>query len=170
MRPGIRRLALTVHVVTSVCWMGAVAAFLALAVAGLSSQDAQLVRAVYISMDLVIWYVIVPLALASLLSGVVSSLGTAWGLFRYYWVVVKLLITPFATLILLVHTQPIGLLAGVAKKAVLFPAEHHSSQVLMVVASGAALLVLLALTALSIYKPRGMTAYGWRKRRAESQP
>ena len=33
----------------------------------------------------------------------------------------------------------------------------------MVVASGGALLVLLVVTALSYYKPRGMTRYGWRK-------
>ncbi|MDQ6926333.1 MAG: hypothetical protein M3154_08870, partial [Candidatus Eremiobacteraeota bacterium] len=139
----------------------------------LTSRDDQTVRAAYISMDLVTWYVIVPLALASLLSGVISSLGTAWGLFRYYWVVVKLLITVVATLILLVHTQSISLLAGAARTAALSPAQHHSPQVLMLVASGAALLVLLALTALSIYKPRGMTAYGWRKQqeqRTASQP
>jgi hypothetical protein len=66
-------------------------------------------------MDLITWLVVVPLALASLLTGVVSSLGTRWGLFRYYWILVKPLITPFATVVLLVHIQSIELLAGAAE-------------------------------------------------------
>ncbi len=169
MRPGVRKLALTAHVITSVGWLGAVAGFLALAVAGLTGRDAQVVRATYISMGLETWSVIVPLALASLLTGIVSSLGTQWGLFRYSWVIMKLLLTVLATLILLVHLQPISILAGLAAKTSLFGADHRSLRVLMVVASGAALPVLLALTALSIYKPRGMTLYGWRKQRKESQ-
>ena len=50
----------------------------------------------------------VPLALASLVTGIISSLGTTWGLFRYYWVLVKLGLTSLATLALLVHTRPIS--------------------------------------------------------------
>ncbi len=163
MTPGLRKFALTVHVTSSVGWFGAVAGFLALAVAGLTSQDVQLVRAAYLAMELTTRFVIVPLALVSLLSGVVSSLGTRWGLFRYYWVLMKLLITIFATIVLLVHTQPIDLLAGVAAKMAVFSADLHKTQILMVVASGAALVVLLVLTVLSVYKPQGMTRYGQRK-------
>lgn len=163
MTPQLRKLALTVHVTSSVGWLGAVAGFLALAVAGVTSQDAQMVRAAYLAMELTTWFVIVPLALTSLLTGVVSSLGTKWGLFRYYWVLLKLLITSLATIILLVHTQPISLLADVAAKTTLFNADLHKLQIQMAVASGAALLVLLVLTALSVYQPRGMTQYGQRK-------
>ncbi len=163
MTPGLRKFALTAHVTSSIGWFGAVAAFLALAISGLTSQDAQMVRAAYLAMELTTRFVIVPLALVSLLSGVVSSLGTTWGLFRYYWVLLKLLITIFATIILLVHTQPIDLLAGVAAKTAVFGADLRQMRILMVVASGAALVVLLVLTALSVYEPRGVTPYGWRK-------
>jgi len=48
-------------------------------------------------MELTTWPVIAPLAFVSLLSEVVSSLGTNWSLFRYYWVLLELLITIFAT-------------------------------------------------------------------------
>src|SRR6266700_4636973 len=144
-----------------------VAAFLALALAGMTSQDRELVRAAYLVMGLTTWFVIVPLAFASLRTGGVSSLFTRWGLFRYYWVLVKLVITILSTLILLVHTQPIELLAGVAAKTAVVGANLHSEQILMVNASGAALLVLGVITALSYYKPRGMTRYGWRKQQEE---
>src|SRR5262245_44492407 len=111
MTPGLRKLALTAHVTSSIGWFGAVAAFLALAIVGLTSHDAQLVRAAYLAMEVTTRFVIVPFAFVSLLSGVISSLGTRWGLFRYYWVLLKFAITILATLILLVHTQPIELLA-----------------------------------------------------------
>ena len=69
MTPRIRKFALTAHVTSSVGWLGAVAGFLALAVAGLTSQDAQMVRAAYLAMELTGWFVIVPLSLASPLTG-----------------------------------------------------------------------------------------------------
>src|SRR5262245_23907885 len=105
MKPNVRKFALTAHVISSVGWLGAVAAFLALAVAGLTNQDAQMVRAAYLAMELITWFIIVPSALASLLTGLVVSLGSALGLFRHYWVVAKLLITIIATILLLMHTQ-----------------------------------------------------------------
>jgi ABC-type molybdate transport system permease subunit len=45
------------------------------------SRDAQMVRASYPAMDLTTWFVIVPLSLASLLTGVILSVSTKWGLF-----------------------------------------------------------------------------------------
>ena len=80
MTPGLRKLALTTHITSSVGWLGAVGAFLALAIAGLGSQDPQIVRAAYLAMHLTTRFVIVPLSLAALLTGVVESLGTTWDL------------------------------------------------------------------------------------------
>src|SRR4051794_30986768 len=74
MTPRLRKLALTVHVTASVGWLGAVAASLALAVAGLTSQDAHTVRAAYLAMEWTGWFVLVPFSLASLLTGLVQSL------------------------------------------------------------------------------------------------
>jgi hypothetical protein len=168
MSPGLRKLALTAHVTTSIGWFGAVAAFLALSIVGMTSQDAQLGRAAYLSMELTTRFVIVPLAVASLLSGMVSSLGTKWGLFRYYWVLLKLLITVLATFVLFVHLQPIEHLATVAAMTAVSGAALRGSQLNMLVAATLALVVLLTLTALSVYKPRGMTPYGQRKQQAQS--
>src|SRR5712691_3948233 len=101
MTPSLRKFTLTAHITSSVGLLGSIAAFLALAVAGLTSQDAQVVRAVYLAMDLTARFVIVPLAFSSLLTGLIQSLGTPWGLFRHYWVLAKLLLTAFATIILM---------------------------------------------------------------------
>jgi len=172
--PRLRKLLLTAHVTTSVGWLGAVAAYLALAVAALTSEDAQLVRAAYLAMALTLRFVIVPLALMSLLNGLASSLGTSWGLFRYYWIVVKLLLTILATVVLLGYAQSLDAFVGVASKTPLSGADLDALRDPMhVVHTGGGLLVLLALTVLSVYKPQGMTRYGWRRRqeqRTVSQP
>ena len=164
--PRLRKLALTAHVTASVGWLGAVAGVLALAVAGLTSDDPQTVRAVYIAMEATGWFVLVPLAIASLVTGVVQALGTKWGLFRHYWVVFKLLINVFATIILLMYMQTLGSMADIARAT---GGDHlgglRSPSPLLHAA--VALLLLLAATTLAVYKPPGMTKYGRRKWREE---
>jgi hypothetical protein len=167
MSPSLRKLALTAHVASSVGWMGAVAGFLALAIAGLISEDAQKVRSAYLAMDLTGWFVIVPLSLASVLTGLIQSLGTTWGLFRHYWVSVKLVITILATVLLLVHMQPTSHLASVASETTLSSVDLRGLRIQLVADASAALLVLLTATALSVYKPQGLTPYGWRKQREQ---
>jgi len=160
MPPGVRRFALTAHVVSSVGWLGAIAVFLALSLAGLMADEARAVRAAYLAMDLAAWSVLVPLALASLLTGLVQGLGTNWGLFRHYWVLAKLLLTGVATLVLLAYTQTISSIAGVAEQNAPLEDVRSLSPALH---AAVAVVVLLTTTALAIYKPRGLTRYGWRK-------
>ncbi|MER5224516.1 hypothetical protein [Streptomyces flaveus] len=163
MNPRLRKLALTAHVTSSVGWLGAVTVFLALAVAGLTSQDAQTVRGAYIAMELTGWLVLVPLSLASLLTGLIQALGTSWGLFRHYWVLFKLLITVIATVLLLVHMQVAGHVADAAAEANLSSSDLVGMRIQLLTDAAAALLVLLVAVTLSVYKPRGLTRYGWRK-------
>ena len=106
MTPAMRKFVLTAHIISSVGWLGAVAAFLALSIAGLTSSDSQRVRAAYLAMDMTGWLVIVPLSFATLVTGLINSLGSAWGLFRHYWVLFKLLIAAVATALLLLHMEP----------------------------------------------------------------
>lgn len=170
MKPGLRKFVLTAHVTSSVGWLGAVVGFLALVVAALTSQDAQTVRAAWIAIELTGWFAIVPLALASLLTGLVMSLGTPWGLFRHYWVLFKLLLTILATIVLLLNMQTVSFLAGVAAETGSADLGGLRGELLH---AGGGLLVLLVNTILSVYKPRGMTRYGWRKQHEQltgSQP
>ena len=162
MSPGVRKAVLTAHVVSSVGWVGAVGAYIALDVVALTSTNADRVRAAYLGMEITASFVIVPLAIVSVVIGVVNALGTPWGLFRHYWVLVKLLLTVVATAVLLPETRTISRLARAAEAATdpgnLPGTLPHSI---------GGLLVLLIVMILSIYKPRGMTGYGWRKQQAE---
>ncbi len=163
MTPTLRKFALTTHITFSVGWFGAIAGFLALAVAGLVNKDLQIVRSAYLSMELIGWFIIVPACLGSLLSGIIQSLGTHWGLFRHYWVVVKLLLTVAATILLLVHMRPIGFIAEIVSKRTISNSEFDGLRIQLVADAIAASFILLAAIILSVYKPWGRTSYGLTK-------
>ena len=163
MSPSVRKFALTTHVTSTLGWLGAIVGFLALAIAALTSQDAQLVRGAYLAMQLIGWYVLVPLCISSLATGLIMSLGTSWGLFRQYWVLVKFVITVLAAIILFMYTQTLDQLGAIARDTILSINELRNPS--PVLHSGLAVVALLVNTTLSVYKPKGMTKYGRRKQR-----
>ncbi|HYU19514.1 MAG TPA: hypothetical protein VEQ11_12555, partial [Chloroflexota bacterium] len=166
MPPGVRKFALAAHLTFSVGWIGAVVAYLALGVSAVTSQDAQTLRAAWIAMELTGWYVIVPLALAALLTGIVMSVGTPWGLFRHYWVLISLVLTILSTVVLLLHMPTVSSLADVAREADGADLGGLGGDLLH---PGVGLLVLLVITVLNVYKPRGLTPYGWRKQHEQRE-
>jgi hypothetical protein len=168
MTPRLRKFALAAHITLAVGWIGAVASYVALDVAAATSQDAQMLRAAYLAMELIAWYVIVPLALASLLSGLIMSLGTKWGLFRHYWVLISLLLTIFATVVLLVEMQTISYFADIAADPTMSGDDLRALGSTLVHSVGGTV-VLLVILMLNVYKPRGMTRYGWRKQQQEQR-
>jgi len=170
MTPDLRKFGLTAHVTCSVGLLGAIAAFLALAVLGLTSKDNLMVRAAYPAMQAIARFVIVPLAFVALLSGLIQSLGTPWGVFRHYWILVKLLLTVFAMIVLLVKMELIGYAARLAAETTLAPGDLRAAGIQLVLHAAGGLLVLLVPMVLSMYKPPGMTLYGWRKQHELSRP
>lgn len=166
MTPRIRKFALAAHITPAVGWIGAVAGYIALDVAAVTSEDAQTLRAVYLAMGLIAWYVIVPFAFASVLTGVVMSMGTKWGLFRHYWVLISLLLTIIATAVLLAETQTISYFADRAADPTTSGNDLRELGSTLVHSVGGTV-VLLVILVLNVYKPRGMTRYGWRKQQEE---
>jgi len=121
------------------------------------------VRSAYVAMDLTTRFVILPLAIASLLTGIVQSVGSSWGLMQHYWVVIKLVVTLMATIVLLLQTGSISFLASAAAEDAFGSADFRDTRFSLVIHAGGGLLVLLVPASLSIYKPRGRTRYGLRK-------
>ena len=169
MPPGLRKFALATHLSVSVGWIGAVVAYLALSAASMTSQDALTVRAAWIAMELAGWFAIVPLALASVLTGLVMALATNWGLFRHYWVLISFVLTVVATVVLLLHMPDVSVLADIARRVesggLDGPDRHLYARLddgdLLHPALG--LVVLLVIQVLNVYKPRGITPYGQRR-------
>lgn len=168
MPPPLRKLVLAVHVTCSVGWLGAVIAYLVLDLTVASSHDPRLVRAAWSGMGLVVSWAIVPLALAALLTGLVMALGTKWGLFRHWWVLISLTLTVVATVVLLSE-------AGVVTRVAAMAADPSMSDGAVLafpptlLHSVGGLAVLLVVQVLNVYKPQGVTPYGWRKQQEERQ-
>ena len=157
MPAGLRKFALTAHITSSVGWLGAAVGFLAHAIASITVTDAQTVRAAYRVMELTGWFVLVPLSVASLVTGLIQSFGTHWGLFRHYWVLTKFLLTAFATIILLIFVRGFAQLADAAAQDALSGVSvgGHRSVASPIIHAAGGLIVLLVCVMLSVYKPWG---------------
>ena len=164
--PPLRKATLALHLAVSVGWVGAVAAYLALDLAATTSRDAATLRAAYFGMGLIAGAVIVPLAIATLVTGLVVSLGTKWGLLRHWWVLVSLVLTALATVVLIVETGTITAYATVAADRSTTEAELRGLGSTLVHSIGGSL-VLLVVLVFNVYKPIGLTPYGWRKQRED---
>jgi hypothetical protein len=167
----VRKLTITAHVAFSVGWLGATAAFLLLSIAGLTSHDPDVVRGTCLSMNLISKFVIIPMSLAALATGLLQALGTPWGLFRYYWILVKFGLAILATGALLVHQfavlgEAAKRVSGAATEA-LFSADLHSLKTELVRAPSLAIVLLLTATTLGVYKPWGLTGYDRRQRQEQ---
>jgi hypothetical protein len=159
---------LATHLTFSTGWIGAIVAYLSLSLAAMTTGDAQVLRAAWIAMEVTGWFAIVPLALASLLTGLVMALGTKWGLFRNYWVLISLVLTVFATVVLLLHMPDVSVLADTARSLEAEVPDNHLHARLQggdLLHPGLGLVVLLVVQVLNVYKPAGMTRYGQRKQR-----
>ena len=161
MTSSIRKLGLAVHIIVSVSWVGAVAAFLLLSITALAS-DGSTSRAAFLSMNIVGRGALLPLSVGALTSGIVQSLGTKWGLFKHYWVLVKLVLTVFATATLFLHQ--FTAVAEAARLATYAAASYgglplRQLGIQLRADAGLALLVLVAITAIAVYKPWGLVGH-----------
>ena len=164
MLPRVRKFVLAVHLVSSLGWLGAGLAYLALVVVVLPNQNIRTVRDAIFAMESIVWFVILPRAIAALLTGLVIALATPWGLFRHYWVLVSLVLTTFGVLVLTEYSLVMREMGTVAAKPILTAADlamlkspthaYHSA---------GGILLLTVVTVLNIYKPRGLTRRGRRQ-------
>jgi hypothetical protein len=164
MQPALRKLVLAIHLTFSVGWIGTVVAYLALGVSAVTSDTATTIRSAWTAMEVIGWYVIVPLACASFITGLVLALGTKWGLFRHYWVVISLVVTFFCVVILILHMPSVTATADLAQELEGAALEALGGDLGH---PGIGLVLLLLVQVLNIYKPQGLTRFGWRKQQAQ---
>jgi uncharacterized membrane protein len=161
LNPTPRRALLTAHIVCSVGWIGAVAAFLALNIVALTTSRNEIARSMYIAMNVAGLYVIVPASLLTVITGVAQSLSTQWGVWRHRWVATKLVLGILATIALLLHQfTAVRTAAHHAENGL----DAHAIGVQLVADASLATVLLIVATILSVFKPWGLTRYGQRKR------
>ena len=169
----LRKLVLTVHVVVSVGWIGIEAGLLALGLTGLYTRDPEVLRAVYVAAELFGGIFLAPASMGVLVTGILLSVGTPWGLVRHYWVLVKFVLTmalvASGILVLNRRLQEAAVSVSEVPLSTLTSADVGALQFQIVAAVSVALLLLITATTLSVYKPWGRTWFGWRKVIARSE-
>ncbi|MEV6375430.1 hypothetical protein [Micromonospora musae] len=145
--PTARKALLTLHLVTSLGWLGADLVLLTLGVAVLRGADPDVVYPVAALIGTVLF---APLAVAVWTVGVASALLTPWKLLRYRWVSVKLLITTAMVVLVLFLLTPNLRAAGELGAAL--PARDRAD---LVIAPAVSTSLMVIATVLSTYKPWG---------------
>jgi hypothetical protein len=153
--PPWRKLLLTVHVITAVSVLGTDLALLVLGISSVRGADPQ---TIYPAAHLVATWLLAPLAIVALGTGVLLGLLTQWGLLRYWWVTIKLVLTAILTgVILFVLVPRLGVAADAA--TALDPRPFTDAERLpLLIAPAAGVTLLMLIVVLAIYKP------GWRLR------
>jgi uncharacterized membrane protein len=154
-----------VHITSSVGWVGAILTYLTINIIALTSSDAPTVRGAYLLMEPLVRYAIIPMAVTSLITGVVMALVTRWGLLKHRWVATSLWLTLVAVGVLIGHIGEVSeLTAHAAAPVTDGPARADLPHTI------GGLLVVSVPLVLNIYKLRGLTRRGRRLQAAAATP
>ncbi|MFE5240544.1 MULTISPECIES: DUF2269 domain-containing protein [unclassified Streptomyces] len=152
----VRRGVLVAHVAVSVSWLGLTLGLLALGLTAFLTEDATTAQAATRAMKVFGDWLVVPVALGSLLSGLVLALGTPWGLARHRWVWTKFWLTLTTAGLSVFSLRP-----GIDEAA-----ARGAADIDLVIAPSVATATYLFVTAISVLKPWGPTRRGRRLRQA----
>jgi len=83
---------MVLHIISSVGWLGVILGAIALSVAGMNTDDLDRVNSLYVAMEVLATTFFLPGTLLVVITGVVLGLGTKWGLVKWWWVTVKLVV------------------------------------------------------------------------------
>jgi hypothetical protein len=145
--PRQRKAVLTLHIATSVAWLGVDLVLLTLGIAGLTGADPDVV---YPAQSLVGRVLFMPLSALVWLIGVTNAVLTPWRLFKHWWVLVKLGVTTLMLVLVVFLLYPALTQGGELAGAMAFP-----DRVNLVVAPSVSSSLLIFATILSTYKPWG---------------
>lgn len=164
MPPRPRKVMLVIHVVVSVAWIGLDACLLVLGVTGVATSDPALSRAAYLALGQLGGTISVPIAIAALATGIALAAGTRWGLVRYRWVLVSLVLTILMTGAVVFALSPILHDAAANAAAAHGPiaAAVGRERIALIVAPSVAIILLSTVAAINIVKPWGRTRWGAR--------
>ncbi|HKY22899.1 MAG TPA: DUF2269 family protein [Vicinamibacterales bacterium] len=142
--PRWRHALLTAHIAMSVGLLGDSAGFLAVAIRAARTSDPILRNELVEVLNMFSLVFGIPLSVGALVSGIALGLGTKWGVFRYPWVVAKLLIIVSVMLVGSFVISP-------AHAAMLQGREDAAAN--LIVAAAYDVVALGVATWLSVFKP-----------------
>lgn len=163
--PRWRKLLVVVHVVSSVGWLAITMVNGVLTFTSVFTDDPRRQHAAILMMGQIGDYLLLPISVIALVSGLALGVGTKWGLVRYRWVAIKLVMTLIAIGLTLFTLLPgIRELAETAASTVdgqFVEAGRRPDGFYPIIVSSSMYLTMIVL---SVYKPGGKTRYGRRVR------
>jgi FtsH-binding integral membrane protein len=143
----MRKFLLAVHLIAALSLVGTDLVLLALGIAGLLGADP---LTVYPAASLVAAWLVAPLVVVALATGVLQAVRNGWGLRRYWWVTIKLAVTlAFTVLVVAVLVPRLAASAGAAATT----AFDSAARLPLAVVPAAAISAQLVLVGLAITKP-----------------
>ena len=155
--PTARKAVLVLHIVMGIGWMGVDIALLVLLITARTTDDATLVASGFNAIRMIVPVAVPPLSLGILATGLLSGWGTSWGLLRYWWVLVKLVLSLVMTVLVFVSLVPavtsITLLSTTTMDADVVRASLGALPTQLMFPPVVSFLMLGVATVLSIFKP-----------------
>ena len=151
-----RHAVLVLHIVSAVGWIGVDLALLPLVLTGLTTDDGRAAAAAFGAVAILVPWTVPALSVLIVTTGVLLGVGTKWGLVRYWWVGVKLVLSLILTALVFVSLLP-------AVSAINVPAATSGDQVraalgdptMFLYPPVVSALTLLAAVVISVTKPWG---------------
>ncbi|MFI1577851.1 hypothetical protein [Embleya sp. NPDC020630] len=156
----VRRGVNSAHVVFAVGLLGIEWVMLAIAVVGRTTDDRALQHSAYRLMRVFVFTGGIPFAVLALVTGVLLCLNTPWGLWRYLWIKVKIV------LLIAVIVAGAGVISQFAHRMIAHSAPDGNADALPPLQTWHIVLVvfqvvaLIVATALSVFKPSGDRSRG----------
>lgn len=161
-----RRAILVVHVTTSAGWLGLTLGLLSLALTAYTTESAVMIEAACRSMKVFTDWLVLPVALLTLASGLALSLGTKWGLARYRWIYTKFWLTLATTTATVFALRP-----GVTRAADTVAEGGVLADPLdLVMGPAVSLSAYVFMTVISVLKPWRLTRRGRQLRAPATSP
>lgn len=157
-----RQFWLTLHYISLLAWVAGASGCVLLVFVSRQGGDPSLVRAAQTFVVILDNWLVIPGAIGSLFTGVWLSWRTNWGLTRYWWIIVKLVLTVALMLLGIFYMH--GLIEETFRlsrdESALTAAAFMGSRTRLLTSQGFSLAVLLAIVAISVYKPWGKRLQG----------
>ncbi|MGC9665411.1 hypothetical protein ACNTMW_02510 [Planosporangium sp. 12N6] len=150
----VRRLMVIAHIAVSVGWWGLSLCLLALATTARLSDQPATIQAGYRAMAILAHTLVLPVSVASLLTGLLLSIGRPWGLTRHYWILAKLILTVAAAIASNIALP--ALIGGAVAHLSTGPSGVDTRTANgLVIAPAVAVATYTAIVAISVLKPWG---------------
>ncbi|WP_444947373.1 hypothetical protein [Micromonospora ureilytica] len=152
-----RKVWLTLHVGIGVGWLGISTGMLLLAIIGATADSHELQHGAYLLLSKFEILLAIPSVFLTIITGVVMSLGTPWGLLKHTWVLVKLVIALVLPFLAFFEGPWIEELEARSAPNLI---ETGTTGMLLIGAMGLFAALLWTATILSVFKPWGRTRWG----------